>query len=50
MMVDFLANPNLASTTCRRCALGGGGASMPEAVARKLEETHRACRSSRATA
>ena len=39
MMIDFLANPNFASTTCRSLrVLGGGGAAMPEAVARKLEE------------
>jgi fatty-acyl-CoA synthase len=39
MMVDFLANPNLAEhdlSSLRQ--LGGGGAAMPEAVARKLEE------------
>jgi fatty-acyl-CoA synthase len=39
MMVDFLANPNLGKydlSSLRQ--LGGGGAAMPEAVARKLEE------------
>jgi fatty-acyl-CoA synthase len=39
MMVDFLSNPRLSSydlTSLR--VLGGGGAAMPEALARKLEE------------
>jgi fatty-acyl-CoA synthase len=39
MMVDFLSNPKLAGydlSSLRQ--LGGGGAAMPEAVARKLEE------------
>jgi fatty-acyl-CoA synthase len=39
MMVDFLSNPKLSSydlSTLR--VLGGGGAAMPEALARKLEE------------
>jgi fatty-acyl-CoA synthase len=39
MMVDFLSNPNLSKydiSSLRQ--LGGGGAAMPEAVARKLEE------------
>jgi fatty-acyl-CoA synthase len=39
MMVDFLSNPNLGKydlSSLRQ--LGGGGAAMPEAVARKLEE------------
>jgi fatty-acyl-CoA synthase len=39
MMVDFLSNPKLARydlSSLRQ--LGGGGAAMPEAVARKLEE------------
>jgi fatty-acyl-CoA synthase len=39
MMVDFLSNPNLARydlSSLRQ--LGGGGAAMPEALARKLEE------------
>jgi fatty-acyl-CoA synthase len=39
MMVDFLSNPNLGRhdlSSLRQ--LGGGGAAMPEAVARKLEE------------
>jgi fatty-acyl-CoA synthase len=39
MMVDFLSNPNLAQydlSSLRQ--LGGGGAAMPEALARKLEE------------
>ncbi len=39
MLIDFLANPNLdrydLSSLTR---VGGGGASMPEAVAKKLEE------------
>jgi fatty-acyl-CoA synthase len=39
MMVDFLSNPNLAKHDLRSLRqLGGGGAAMPEAVARKLEE------------
>ena len=39
MMVDFLANPNLARYDLSSLeVLGGGGAAMPEAVARKLEE------------
>ena len=38
MMVDFLANPNLARYDLSSIkVLGGGGASMPEAVAGKLE-------------
>jgi len=39
MMVDFLSNPSLGKhdlSSLRQ--LGGGGAAMPEAVARKLEE------------
>jgi len=39
MMVDFLSNPRLSRydlTSLR--VLGGGGAAMPEALARKLEE------------
>jgi fatty-acyl-CoA synthase len=39
MMVDFLSNPNLGKydlSSLRQ--LGGGGAAMPEALARKLEE------------
>jgi len=39
MMVDFLSNPKLGDydlSSLRQ--LGGGGAAMPEAVARKLEE------------
>jgi fatty-acyl-CoA synthase len=40
MMVDFLANPNLASyDLSSMTTLGGGGAAMPEAVAKKLAET-----------
>jgi fatty-acyl-CoA synthase len=39
MLVDFLANPNLGKYDLRSLRqLGGGGAAMPEAVARKLEE------------
>ncbi len=39
MMVDFLSNPKLGSYDLRSLRqLGGGGAAMPEAVARKLEE------------
>jgi fatty-acyl-CoA synthase len=39
MMVDFLANPDLARYDLSSLqVLGGGGAAMPEAVARKLEE------------
>jgi len=39
MMVDFLSNPNLRKYDLSSLKqLGGGGAAMPEAVARKLEE------------
>src|SRR5919108_1128249 len=39
MMVDFLSNPKLASYDLSSLrVLGGGGAAMPEAVARRLEE------------
>ena len=39
MIVDFLSNPNLAKHDLRSLRqLGGGGAAMPEAVARKLEQ------------
>jgi fatty-acyl-CoA synthase len=39
MLVDFLSNPDLASYDLSSLkVLGGGGASMPEAIARKLEE------------
>jgi fatty-acyl-CoA synthase len=39
MMVDFLSNPRLASYDLSSLrVLGGGGAAMPEALARKLEE------------
>jgi fatty-acyl-CoA synthase len=39
MMVDFLSNPKLGDYDLRSLRqLGGGGAAMPEAVARKLEE------------
>jgi fatty-acyl-CoA synthase len=39
MMVDFLANPDLGRYDLSSLKqLGGGGAAMPEAVARKLEE------------
>ncbi len=38
MMVDFLSNPKLGQYDLRSLRqLGGGGAAMPEAVARKLE-------------
>jgi fatty-acyl-CoA synthase len=38
MMVDFLSNPNLARYDLSSLeVLGGGGAAMPEALARKLE-------------
>jgi fatty-acyl-CoA synthase len=39
MMVDFLGNPNLAKYDLSSLnTLGGGGAAMPEALARKLGE------------
>jgi fatty-acyl-CoA synthase len=39
MMVDFLSNPNLGKYDLSALRqLGGGGAAMPEALARKLEE------------
>jgi fatty-acyl-CoA synthase len=39
MMVDFLSNPQLAKYDLSSLkVLGGGGAAMPEALARKLEE------------
>jgi fatty-acyl-CoA synthase len=39
MMVDFLSNPKLASYDLSSLrVLGGGGAAMPEALARKLEQ------------
>jgi fatty-acyl-CoA synthase len=39
MMVDFLSNPNLAKYDLSSLkVLGGGGAAMPEALARRLEE------------
>jgi fatty-acyl-CoA synthase len=39
MMVDFLSNPKLPSYDLSSLrVLGGGGAAMPEALARKLEE------------
>jgi fatty-acyl-CoA synthase len=39
MMVDFLSNPKLSSYDLSSLRnLGGGGAAMPEALARKLEE------------
>ncbi len=39
MMVDFLSHPRLASYDLSSLrVLGGGGAAMPEAVARRLEE------------
>jgi fatty-acyl-CoA synthase len=40
MIVDFLANPNLAKYDLSSIVrIGGGGASMPEAVAAKIEHT-----------
>ncbi len=40
MLVDFLSNPKLADYDLSSLrVLGGGGAAMPEALARKLEET-----------
>src|SRR6478752_5285191 len=42
MLVDFVSNPQLAKydlSSLRQ--LGGGGAAMPEAFARKLEEVFR---------
>ena len=39
MMVDFLANPNLAKYDLSSLnSVGGGGAAMPEAVAQRLQE------------
>jgi fatty-acyl-CoA synthase len=39
MLVDFLSNPNLSRYDLSSLkVLGGGGAAMPEALARKLEE------------
>ena len=39
MLVDFISNPNLARYDLSSLRmLGGGGAAMPEALARKLEE------------
>jgi fatty-acyl-CoA synthase len=39
MMVDFLSNPKLSTYDLSSLrVLGGGGAAMPEALARKLEE------------
>ena len=39
MMVDFLSNPKLSSYDLSSLrVLGGGGAAMPEALARRLEE------------
>src|SRR5919108_404841 len=39
MLVDFLSNPRLSSYDLSSLrVLGGGGAAMPEAVARRLEE------------
>jgi len=50
MMVDFLSNPRLSSYDLSSLrVLGGGGAAMPEALARKLEQVI-GLRSSRATA
>ncbi|MGH8674920.1 MAG: long-chain-fatty-acid--CoA ligase, partial [Burkholderiales bacterium] len=40
MIVDFLANPNLAKYDLSSIhRIGGGGASMPQAVAAKVEQT-----------
>jgi fatty-acyl-CoA synthase len=40
MIVDFLANPNLGKYDLSSIMrIGGGGASMPEAVAAKIEQT-----------
>ncbi len=40
MIVDFLANPNLGKYDLSSIVrIGGGGASMPEAVAAKIEQT-----------
>ena len=40
MIVDFLANPNLGKYDLSSIVrIGGGGASMPEAVASKIEQT-----------
>jgi fatty-acyl-CoA synthase len=40
MVVDFLANPNLAKyDLSSMTTLGGGGAAMPEALAKKLYDT-----------
>ena len=40
MIVDFLANPNLGNYDLSSIVrIGGGGASMPEAVAAKIEQT-----------
>jgi fatty-acyl-CoA synthase len=42
MLVDFLSNPDLAKYDLSSLrVLGGGGAAMPEALARKLEEVFR---------
>jgi fatty-acyl-CoA synthase len=42
MLVDFLSNPALGKYDLSSLkVLGGGGASMPEAIARKLEEVFR---------
>jgi fatty-acyl-CoA synthase len=42
MLVDFLSNPNLGKYDLSSIkVLGGGGAPMPEAIARKLEEVFR---------
>jgi fatty-acyl-CoA synthase len=39
MLVDFLSNPNLSRYDLSSLkVLGGGGAAMPEAIAKKLEE------------
>jgi fatty-acyl-CoA synthase len=42
MLVDFISNPRLAQHDISSLrVLGGGGAAMPEALARKLEEVFR---------
>jgi fatty-acyl-CoA synthase len=39
MVVDLLANPKLSNTTCPACnGVRGGGAAMPEAVAKKMQD------------
>ena len=39
MVVDFLANPDIAKYDLSSLqVMGGGGAAMPEAIARRLKE------------